>query len=84
MDATTLAAARATAVVTQLKAEIGVSPFTVKSLAREVGIDYSTMRNYVNGTRQLPVGVLLQSLAAMNVAPETFIARAMARAGESA
>lgn len=77
-----MAAIRGTAVVDQLKAEIGASPLSTKSLAAEIGVDYSTMRNYLAGKRQITLGVLLRALGALDVAPDVFISRAMTRAND--
>lgn len=82
MDSKSRAEQRSAAVIAQLNAELGASSFTKKSLAKEIGVDYSALRNYLDGVRPLSISVLMRALDALGTDPAVFTARAMERAGK--
>lgn len=70
-----------TAILEQLRAEIGVKGWSVTKMAQVMDIDYSTFRNYVLGKRDMPVDVLNRALEALDLDYSTFLARASSRQG---
>lgn len=67
------------AILTQLKAELGSSDFSMRSLAAAMGEPYGTIRHYIIGERDMPVWALGQMLDVMGVDYEVFMKRAKDR-----
>ena len=61
-----------TAVLAQLNAEITTAGQTPTSLAREMGINYGSLRKYLNGDLPMHLSMLWDILAALKVTPSHF------------
>lgn len=79
MDKHERAQKRQDAVLAQLQAEIAANGHTMKSLAAEVSKDYLTFRRYVKGERPMPMNVYWDTLDALGIPEEVFIARVRER-----
>jgi hypothetical protein len=67
------------AVLAQLKAELGTSDYSMRSLAAAMGEPYGTIRLYIIGERDMPVWALGKILETLSVDPEKFMQRAKDR-----
>ena len=66
------------AVIAQLNAEITTAGLTPTSLARQMGLNYGSFRQYLNGDAQMHVFMLWDILAALDVTPTAFMRSAEA------
>lgn len=79
MDVSEQAAQTTAAILAQLTAEATAHGYTVKSLALAMGQDYNTYRRWVNGERDMPLLMLMQSLQTIGVPSDVFMQRAADR-----
>lgn len=70
------------AVLAQLKAELGSSDYSMRSLAAAMEKPYGTIRLYLIGERDMPLWVLGRILEVLKVDPEKFMQRAKDRLAE--
>ena len=66
------------AVIAQLNAEITTAGETVTSLARKMGVNYGSLRRYLNGEQQMHAFMLWDILEALEVHPIAFMTAAEA------
>ncbi len=64
------------AVAAELRAERSRKQITVDSLAATVGLAKSTVLNYLNGKRDIPVPALMELCHALGVSPRVIFDRA--------
>lgn len=64
----------------QLKAEIRVAGKSIRSVAGELGIDYSTYRRWVLNENPIRMATVFETLAVIGVTPEVFFKRVDERA----
>jgi transcriptional regulator with XRE-family HTH domain len=67
------------AILKQLRGEIAAEGITKQDLAERVGVAYPSLNRYLAGERDMPMPVLFDILAVLDIAPERFFGRAMER-----
>lgn len=67
------------AVGRQLRAEIAAAGSSIAAMARDAGVARSALDNYVTGKRAIPVPLVYNVCAIINVAPHLVLARAEER-----
>ena len=67
------------AIIDSLNGELGARGMSMRDLAQRVGRPYDSTRNYLRKERPMPLWAFLEFTSALDVTPETLIARARER-----
>lgn len=67
------------AIIDELNGEIGASGTTMSELAKRVNRPYDSTRNYLRKERPMPLWAFIEFTTALEVTPESLIARARER-----
>ncbi|WP_396657078.1 hypothetical protein [Microbacterium oxydans] len=69
-----------TATGAQLKAEISGAGRSIRNIAAELGVDYTTLFKQVKGTNHIRLQTVYDILGVLNITPAVFFARVQDRA----
>lgn len=67
------------AVIAQLNAEIAAAGLNMSAIAKDLGIDYSTLRRYLRNEREIPVIVLYAIIGKLSIDEAQLFTLARAR-----